>query len=140
VGTGPLERDLRAQVAAAGLERHVLFAGHQADVRPYLEAADLYVSSSEREGFGLALVEAMAFELPCVATNIGGHDDVLAGEGTGMLVPPGQPAPLAAAITAVLEDRSRARAMGIAARAAAETRFDVDRMAKQISDALLGLA
>jgi glycosyltransferase involved in cell wall biosynthesis len=138
VGEGPLEQELRGRALALGIAGQVTFAGHKEDVRPYLEAADLYASSSAREGFGLGLVEAMAYELPCVATDIGGHDEVLATPGTGMLVPPGDPAALAEAIIGVLEDPAAARAMGARARQAVAERFDIRRMLRELQDAVLG--
>jgi glycosyltransferase involved in cell wall biosynthesis len=137
VGGGPDEKELKAQNLALGLTDRVCFVGHQDDVRPYLEAADVYVTSSEREGFGLALVEAMAYELPCVATNIGGHDEVLSTPGTGVLVAPGSVEDLARGIAFVLNHPGEARAMGVAARRAAEERFDIDRMVAQLVDLFL---
>src|SRR6185503_7574201 len=137
VGGGPDEEQLRAEMMALGLSGRVQFVGHQDDVRPYLEAADIYVTSSEREGFGLALVEAMAYELPCVATNIGGHDETMAKPGTGVLVPPGSPAELARGIAYVLDHPSEAQAMGVTARRMAEERFDIDRMVAELIEIFL---
>jgi glycosyltransferase involved in cell wall biosynthesis len=137
VGGGSLEPTLKAEACRLGLSDTVLFAGHREDVRPYLEAADVYVTSAEREGFGLAVVEAMAFELPCVATKIGGHDEILAERGTGVLVAPCSPEELARGIESLLDHPAQAQAMGIAARKVVEERFNVDRMAAQIGDVLL---
>jgi len=134
VGGGPAEKELKDQMLALGLADRVRFVGHQDDVRPYLEAADVYVTSSEREGFGLALVEAMAYEIPCVATNIGGHDEILSTPGTGVLVAPGSAEGLARGISYVLDHPSEARAMGVAARRVVEERFDIDRMVAQLVD------
>lgn len=137
VGGGPLQEELQQQAASLGLSDVVVFAGHQEDVRCYLDAADVYVSSSEREGFGLALVEAMAHELPSVATNIGGHDEVLQRPGTGILVPPGSPEALAQSTAYLLDHPEEARIMGLAARKAAEERFDINRMVTQLLDIIL---
>jgi glycosyltransferase involved in cell wall biosynthesis len=137
VGGGPAEKELKALMLALGLADRVRFVGHQADVRPYLEAADVYVTSSEREGFGLALVEAMAYELPCVATNIGGHDEILSTPGTGVLVTPGSAEELALGIAFVLDHPTEAWTMGVAARRVAEERFDIDRMVAQLVDIFL---
>jgi glycosyltransferase involved in cell wall biosynthesis len=137
VGGGPAENDLKAQMRTLGLSNRVQFVGHHDDVRPYLEVADVYVSSSEREGFGLALVEAMAYELPCVATNIGGHDEILSKPGTGLLVAPGSPEKLAHGIAYVLDHPAEAQAMGIAARRVVEDRFDIERMVTQLVEIFL---
>jgi glycosyltransferase involved in cell wall biosynthesis len=138
VGGGPQESELNALVQSLGLQGVAFLAGHHEDVRPYLEATDVYVSSSEREGFGLALVEAMAYELPCVATRIGGHDEVLAVPGTGVLVAPGSAEDLAGAIEHLLDHPEEARAMGIAARSMVEERFDIERMVRELLSIFLG--
>ena len=132
VGDGMLEAELREQATALELGDALLFAGHQNDVRPYLEAADVYVITSDREGFGLALAEAMAFELPCVATNIGGHDEVLADPATGILVPPESQAEFVRAVEYLLDHPADARAMGRAARKAVAERFDIERMVREL--------
>lgn len=132
VGGGVLESELKAQSQALGLESTVLFAGQRDDVRPYLEAADLYATPSEREGLPLSLAEAMAYELPCVATNIGGHDEILSEPGTGILVEPGRPEDLAGAIENLLDNPAAARAMGVAARRVVEDKFSIERMVEQL--------
>ena len=138
VGGGQLEAELKARATALGLDGMVRFAGHQDDVRPYLEAADVYVISSDREGFGLALAEAMAFELPCVATNIGGHDEVLADPATGILVTPGNQDEFVHAVEYLLDHPVEAQAMGRAARKAVQARFDIERMVQELLAVFLG--
>lgn len=140
VGDGTLAGALREQAARLGIGRLVTFAGHQADPRPWLEAADLYVSASEREGFGLAVVEAMAHELPCVATRIGGHDQVMATPGTGILVETGSVPALVEGIERVLRDPAAAAEMGRQARRDAERRFDIRRMVAELTDVFTGAA
>jgi glycosyltransferase involved in cell wall biosynthesis len=138
VGGGPLADALLVQRDTLGLSNEVVFTGHHEDVRPFLEAGDVYVSTSEREGFGLALVEAMAFELPCVATNIGGHDEILSRPGTGVLVAPGDAEGVATQIEYLLDQPAESKAMGVAARGEVEARFNIDRMVAQLLDVLLG--
>ena len=79
---------------------------------------------SEIEGFSLALLEAMACGLPCIATDAGGNREALA-NGAGLLVPPGDPAALAKALASLLDDPDAARRMGSAARERAWREFDV---------------
>ena len=138
VGDGPLREALGVRADALGLSDRVRFVGHQDDVRPYLEAADAYVTSSEREGFGLALAEAMAYELPCVATDIGGHDELLADKEAGILVPPRCSEELARGILSVLDHPEHTRAMAKAARRVIHERFNIDRMVAQIWNTIVG--
>ena len=137
VGGGLQEQELKAQAQALGCENTIVFAGHRDDVRPYLEAADVYATSSAREGLPLSLAEAMAYELPCVATDIGGHREVLSAPGTGVLVESGSAEKMATAIEHLLDNPAEARAMGLAARKVVEERFNVERMVEQLMSGIL---
>jgi glycosyltransferase involved in cell wall biosynthesis len=81
-----------------------------------LEALDIFVLPSLWEGEPIALLEAMASGLPCVATRTSGAREVLEGTGAGVLVEVGSPPALARAIRELIEDQGRRRAMGEAAR------------------------
>ena len=120
------------------LTSSVIFVGHAQDVRPYLEVADVYVSASEREGFGLAVAEAMAYELPCVVTRIGGHDELILDGCTGLMVSPGSPQEIARAVEYLLDHKDEARAMGAAARERIEQHFKIDDTMNKIINVLCG--
>jgi glycosyltransferase involved in cell wall biosynthesis len=118
VGGGPLERRLRG--LAAGLP-NVHLAGALPDdaVREHLAAADCFVmaSTSRAESFGLATLEAQAMGVPAVVTDVGtGTIEAIEPGETGLVVPPGSPGELRAAIARVLADPERAASMGRAAR------------------------
>lgn len=103
VGSGPLESSLRARAVAAGVADRVRFAGALSPeaLVSALGRADLYVLPSRREGFGVALVEALATGLPAVATDCGGPADIVR-DADGLLVPPDDPAVLADGIARAL--------------------------------------
>ncbi|WP_234347898.1 glycosyltransferase [Streptomyces specialis] len=108
VGDGPDRRALRL---AAGPD--VLFAGHTDDVQPWYAAADVVVLPSRWEGMALAPLEAMAVGRPVVVTDVGGARESLPpGHVPHALVPPEDPAALAGALTALLADPVRRRALG----------------------------
>lgn len=120
-GQGDLGGALRERARADGLGDRVRFLGARGDVQRLLAACDLYVAASRWEGLPLAVLEAMAAGAPVVATAVGDVPTVVT-DGTGMLVPAEQPAALAEAVCAMLDDPERRRRMGAAAadRAAAE--------------------
>lgn len=104
VGSGGLLELLKKQVQDAGLQRHVIFAGHRDDSAQLYQTMDVSVLCSEREGFPLVALEAMASRVPVVATAVGGVGELLKDRETGMLVPPRNPEALAQAILTVLEN------------------------------------
>lgn len=73
----PYAEELKRLVTELGIESKVLFLGKRMDIRPFLSAADLYVISSDQEGMPIALVEAMAMEVPVLGSDISGVNDVL---------------------------------------------------------------
>lgn len=103
VGEGPLRADLEHLTSQLGIADRVIFAGFSIDPWPYLASADLFVLSSEREGFPVAVVEAMLAGLPVVSTDcISGPGEILEGGRYGRLVPCGNAVALAGAIDAAL--------------------------------------
>lgn len=115
-GDGPLRAMLESRARAEGLGDHVRFLGDRADVGDLLGGLDLFVLSSVTEGYPVVLVEACASGLPIVATDVGGNAEIVEHERNGLLVPPRNPAALASAIVAVLEQPERGRTMGAAGR------------------------
>lgn len=89
VGSGPQDHALRAEAGRRGLDGQVRFLGQVDDTVKFgiLAMADVYVSTSQHEGFGLVFLEAMACGLPVVCYDHGGQSDFLRDEETGFLVP-----------------------------------------------------
>lgn len=86
VGKGELEAILRNFVQELGIQDSVFFCGTHSNIEDYYNAADCFVLSSEWEGFGLVLAEAMSCELPVISTNCGGTAEVI--QNSSFLVPP----------------------------------------------------
>jgi glycosyltransferase involved in cell wall biosynthesis len=128
VGGGGEEDRIRRLVAKMGLGKRVIFTGFlENSVRIY-PALDLYVATSLKEGLPLSLVEAMGASLAVVATDVPGHRDVVVHGETGLLVPAGDPAALAAAIAGLLADPERRRRLGEAGRQRALKEFSIQPM------------
>jgi glycosyltransferase involved in cell wall biosynthesis len=125
VGDGPQRLELEADVAQLGLAGAVRLLGERADVPQLLAAADVFVLSSASEGLPLSIEEAMAAGLPVVASAVGGVPEIVVDGETGFLVPPGDSERLAEALRLLLADPGLRRRMGAAARARAETLFDL---------------
>lgn len=117
-GDGPLADELRHRASESGAD--VLFLGHRRDVPALLAIASVVVLPSRWEARALILQEAMRSGLPVVATRAGGTPE-LTGDDGALLVPPGDAAALAAAVTAVLDDPSLAARLRLAASAQAAT-------------------
>jgi glycosyltransferase involved in cell wall biosynthesis len=123
IGSGPAEPALRELVARLGLRAEVRFMGalDRAGVAARLRAADLFTLPSRAEAFGNVFAEAMAAGLPVVGTAIGGITELVQDGRHGLLVPPRDPAALAAAISLLGEQPALRSAMGARNRAHAVT-------------------
>ena len=110
----------------------VHIVGFQDPVQPFLAALDLYVHPALMEGFGIAVVEAMAMGKAVVATTTGGLPEVVAQGETGLLVPPGDVESLAATVVFLLEDRVRREQMGLCGKMRAQERFSLDASVMQM--------
>ena len=126
--SGELGRQLHAQARELGIEARIRFLGQREDIPSLLAASDLLVAPSRREALSLALLEASAFGLPTVATQVGGTGEVIHEGQNGFLVPPDDPAALARALGPLLADRELRQACGARARARFEAGFSADQM------------
>jgi glycosyltransferase involved in cell wall biosynthesis len=106
VGDGPERDSLRTAAHEAGLEGRIIFTGQVTDVRPYYAAADVFVLPSHSEGSPNVLLEAMAAQVPIVATAVGGVPEMVQHEASALLVSPQAPVTMAQAIHQILTDDS----------------------------------
>jgi glycosyltransferase involved in cell wall biosynthesis len=103
-----------------------------------LATADIFVLPSTSEGLPMAMLEAMSWGLAIVATAVGGVPDVATDGGDAIVVPPGEPGPLAVALTALAADPDRRRRLGRAARTRAEE-LSPANIAARLEDLYAGL-
>ena len=141
VGDGEMRPDLEAQARALGLQDRIAFAGFREDIPSVLAGTDLVVLPSLNEGMGRVLVMAMVLGKPIVATRVGGVAELLGDGEAGVLVPARDPAALAEAISALLQDPPRARALGEAGRRRA-SRYSaaamLDALARLYREVMIG--
>ncbi len=88
IGDGPDRDAVEQRVVESGLQDDVVFAGEQHDLVPWLSAADLFLLPSQQESFGLAALEAMACDVPVVASRVGGLPEIIDDGTTGYLCAP----------------------------------------------------
>jgi glycosyltransferase involved in cell wall biosynthesis len=133
IGDGPLRTKLEQKASVLGISERVIFAGSQIDVTPYMQVMDIVVlPSSEREGLGIALIEAMALSKPVVATNIGGVPEVVDDGSTGILVQPQESDELAKAINTLLNSPDLTHIMGINGKKKYKKMFTLNYMIKRL--------
>jgi len=116
VGDGPERPKAEWLAETQGVSSDVLFLGKQSDMAPLLSIADILLLPSENESFGLVALEAMACEVPVIATRIGGIPEVVEDEEDGYLFPLGDVAGMADASVKLLKNAGLRREMGKAAR------------------------
>jgi glycosyltransferase involved in cell wall biosynthesis len=143
VGSGGLslqncEDALRQQVGRLGLEDGVLFTGSVDNVHEYLQASDLFVFPTEREAFGISVIEAMACGLPVVTTGVDGIRDVVQPDVDAIVIPPRDDDRLAEAILRVLAGGEPILAMARAARRHAVERFSGEQVVAAYRELLAG--
>ena len=123
VGDGPDLPEAAAQVRAEGLADDVRFLGDQEQVVQLLSASDLFLMPSAQESFGLAALEAMACEVPVVASRVGGVPELVDDGVTGVLCPAEDLSVMAAASIRLLTDAGLHARIAKAARSRAVERF-----------------
>lgn len=128
VGDGPERARAEMQAHRGGVLEDVLFLGNQVDIREILSLADVYCLPSETESFGLSALEAMACEVPVVATRVGGLPEVVEDGESGYLVELGNTEQLSQRLWELCSNRNRRVEMGKAARERAARNFPLEKI------------
>ena len=129
LGDGPDREHALAVAADLGCQHRVDHMGMRDDLHMMLPKADLFLSASETESFGLSMLEAMSCGVPCVSTAVGGVGEVIGD--TGALVPLAQPEMMAKAAITILSDPERHSSLAETARQRAIDCFSTDRIVSQ---------
>ena len=138
-GHGPDQERLQALIDDLDLSREVRLLGRRQDVPAVIRGLDVAVLSSKHEGSPLAVMEYMAGAAAIAATAVGGVSELIEDGVHGLLVKPGDPAELAAAIGRLLGDRPLASRLGQAARERQLANFDLDVMVSRLEDLYIEL-
>jgi glycosyltransferase involved in cell wall biosynthesis len=130
VGDGMLREHLQRLAVELGVDSAVTFFGEQAQVAPYLMAADIFLMSSLSEGLPMALLEAMSVGLPAIVTDVGGMAEVVRLAGNGSIVPPRNPESMASQMCSLAGNPIALKEFGLRARNCYEQHFSLEHMAQ----------
>jgi glycosyltransferase involved in cell wall biosynthesis len=139
IGDGSLRGELEKMASNYGISERVIFAGYKKDVTPYIQLMDIVVlPSSEREGLGISIIEAMALSKPVVATNIGGIPELVEDGRTGILVKPKDSDALTEAINRLLKSPELMRKLSVNGRKRYLKIFTLNQMIEKIEELYAG--
>jgi len=131
VGEGPLETQLRQEVETLGFSKKIHFAGGQSNIPEILNALDIFVLSSLREGMPNAVLEAMACGVPVVATAVGGVPEIIDSPQVGIVINSLDEVALASALRALLENEDKRIEIGLRGRERVVKHFSLKKMINQ---------
>jgi glycosyltransferase involved in cell wall biosynthesis len=134
VGSGPIEAQLRQEIATRGLENSVIMAGYRPNAHDYMRASDVVLVPSVSEGFGAVFLEAFNNHRPVVAFDVPAANEIVESGVSGLLVPPYDTAAMTEAITDLLRNPDRRKALAAGGHARLESYFCRDRMARETID------
>lgn len=134
VGDGEARKNLELLARKLSISPQTIFTGFRPDSLEILTLMDVFVLPSPHEAMPYTVLEAMAFEKPVVAIESTGAQDVVQQGETGLLVPPQDPEALAIAIVALLRDRAKSQAMGLAGREVVESQFTLAQMVRRTEE------
>lgn len=141
IGQGPFAARVRAQIEAAGLGDRVSVLGFVDDLPATMAALDVALYSAlESDGMSRVLFEYLACGVPVVASRVGVVPEILEDGRTALLVPAGEPGPLAEAVARLIADPSRRREIGSAGAALVHARYSGARLAERLTALYLSLA
>jgi len=116
VGEGPQLNHVQEYAKKLGIEKNIDFMGSRNDVPAILASSDIFILSSDWEGFPISIIEAMRAGLPIIASNVGGISETVIVDSNGYLVPRGDTARLTKVIKLLLTDKKKRKMMGQSSR------------------------
>lgn len=128
VGEGPERVELERLSRQEGLEGKVILVGHRTDALSFYPLFDVFLLTSFSEGTAMTILEAMAAEVPCVVTDVGGNPELVSDGVNGFLVKSEDVAGLAAKLECLLANREEGRRLGREGRLRVQQRHSVEGM------------
>ncbi len=134
IGDGPLRSSLLEKAKSLGLSDRVRFLGARNDVNRWMSQLDIFVMSSISEGEPMALLEAMSYGVPVVATRVGNIPTLVRQEREGLLVESNDPGALAGGIKSLIDDQSFRVSCGMMARKKIQEERSIDALVGKYLD------
>jgi len=128
LGKGELEKELKEITSRSDLTKHITFTGFREDVGAFMNIFNVLVFSSLDEGLSATIIDALALEVPVVATRVGGLPEIITHEKTGLLFPPADPDALAQGIIWTLNNYDKAKEMAKRGKREVVERFSANAM------------
>ena len=136
IGDGPEYHNLKLKIENLKLEKKVYLLGNIPNAKEYLQAFDVFVLPSAKEGFPWALIEAMAARLPVIATRVGAIPEIIEDRQNGFIVNPNKPEQIAKTITEIINSDYLKKELAIQAHQTILFKFTEDKMIKEIESLL----
>ncbi len=136
VGDGPDKESLKKEIDEQHLQAFITLSGalNQAQVLECYQKADIFVLASFAEGIPISLMEAMAMEIPCIATSINGIPELIGSSQEGLLVIPADVESLAQAIKELIDSPKRCQELGKAGRARIKEKYNLQNNSQKLVD------
>jgi len=132
IGDGPKRKELEDMVKMKGLEDNIIFTGFQTNIEEWMSLLDIFVLPSLTEGTPMALLEAMAFGLPVVASDVGGIPEIIDSGENGILVPAANPDKIEEAISTICKDNYFRTKLSEMAKKTIRSKFNINEWVNKI--------
>jgi glycosyltransferase involved in cell wall biosynthesis len=133
-GSGSSFDDLLNQAKALGIAHHIEWLGLIEDTQSYFRSIDIYIQPSFAEGLPNSVMEAMVEQQPVIASDIGGNNDLVKHEHSGLRFPAGDAESLSKQIIRLLDDEELRRSIAFTGRQVMEQRYDIERVVTQLAE------
>jgi glycosyltransferase involved in cell wall biosynthesis len=133
-GSGSSSDELLEQVNALGISNYIDWLGLIEDTQSYFRSIDIYIQPSFAEGLPNSVMEAMVEQQPVIASDIGGNNDLVEHEVSGLRFPVGDAESLSNQIIRLLDDEELRRSIALAGREVMEQRYDIERVVTQLAE------
>lgn len=139
IGDGPLREDLESSMDTLGLQNDIIFTGFKKDVKAMLPALDMFILPSLTEGTPMALLEAMSYGIPVVATSVGGIPLVINNRKNGLLVSPSNSSEIVNAAMELINDKHLREKVSKGAKNSVQERYNLKKWVRKIESFYLDL-
>lgn len=139
LGSGMDIPGIQKLVRNSPMNNRIHFGGYRDDIYEVIKACHIYIQPSLKEGLSKSVIEAMAQEIPCVVSNVGGLPELIEHNVSGLLVPPKNPEALASAILKLVNDKDLRDTLGKNARKRLFQKFSMDKYVDGVYDMYLDL-